>query len=263
MKFCLIFLLLVTNFCKGQEWQAELMVGAAGYSGDLTQQRVSIKQLRPAVNFNLKYNSGDYINLRGGIGYGEVFADDKNNTRADLKSRNLNFKSFILEANVIAEINLFDPEVYTSYPYLLGGFGVFHFNPFTRDNNNVKTYLQPLSTEGQGLKEYPDRKKYALTQICFPVGLGWKWYINQKWDISYEFGYRILVTDYLDDVSKTYVNPNVLATEKGPKSAELAYRGTAPFQYEGEVRGNAAINDIYFFSGIKISTKLGHIRKKH
>ena len=89
--------------------------------------------------------------------------------------------------------------------------GLFHFNPFTYDKENNKTYLQPLSTEGQGLKEYPGRKKYSLTQFCLPVGGGWKWNINENWDISYELGFRILFTDYLDDVSKTYVNLNVLA----------------------------------------------------
>ena len=65
MKFCLIFLLLLTNICKGQEWQAELMAGVSGYNGDLTQRRISIKQIRPAFNFNLKYNSGDYFQRAG------------------------------------------------------------------------------------------------------------------------------------------------------------------------------------------------------
>ena len=263
MKFCLIFLLAFTNICKGQQWQAELMVGASGYNGDLTQKRINVEQLRPAFNFNIKYNSGDYFNVRAGIGFGTVDGNDKNNTNADLKSRNLNFQSNILELNVIAEINLLDPEVYTSCPYLLAGVGLFHFNPFTYDKDNKKIYLQPLSTEGEGLKEYPDRKKYSLTQFCLPVGVGWKWSINQKWDISYEFGLRILFTDYLDDVSKTYVNLDVLAAEKGAKSAELSYRGTTPFLYEGEVRGNPSINDTYFFTGIKISTNLHNIVKRH
>ena len=120
MKFFLIILLVLTNICKGQEWQAEVMVGVSGYNGDLTQQRISIKQIRPAFNFNLKYNSGDFINVRAGIGYGRVVGDDKNNTHADLRKRNLDFKSDILELNVIGELNLFDPELYTSYPYLLG-----------------------------------------------------------------------------------------------------------------------------------------------
>ena len=260
MKFCLISVFLITNICKGQELQAELMAGMSGYNGDLTQKRISLKQIRPGFTFSIKYNSGDYINLRAGIGYGQVVGDDKNNTHADLRNRNLNFKSVILEANIVGEVNLFDPEVFTSSPYLLGGIGIFHFNPFTYDNENNKTYLHPLSTEGQGLEEYPDRKKYSLTQVCFPVGAGWKWRINEKWDVSYEFGFRILLTDYLDDVSKTYVNLQVLETEKGPKAAELAYRGPSPFLYEGEVRGNSGINDIYFFSGLKVSVRLGTIR---
>jgi len=260
MKFCLMFLIiLLSNISKGQEWRGELMAGVSGYNGDLTQKRINIEQLRPSVYFNLKYYSGNFIDVRVGVGYAKVYADDKNNPRADLKTRNLNFRSNILEANLIAEVKLLDPEAYTSYPYFFGGVGVFHFDPFTYDNGNKKNYLQPLSTEGEGLQQYPGRNKYSLVQLCVPVGVGWEWKINENWAVSYEFGFRILFTDYLDDVSKRYVNLNVLAAEKGPKSAELAYRGPPPFLYEGEARGNSAINDSYFFSGIKISRKLRQI----
>ncbi|MEP6952049.1 MAG: DUF6089 family protein [Ginsengibacter sp.] len=259
MMFRLIFLLLVTNVCEGQEWQAELMAGASGYNGDLTQRRVTISQLRPGLNLNIKYNSGNVINVRAGIVYTRLVADDKNSTENSLKRRNLNFKSDILELNAIVEINLFDPEVYVSYPYLFGGAGVFHFNPFTYDKNNLKTYLQPLGTEGQGLEQYPERKKYSLIQLCIPVGAGWKWIINDNLDISYELGYRILFTDYLDDVSKTYVNLDALAAGNGPKSAELSYRGSSPFRLGAIRRGNSGTNDSYFFTGIKISTNINSL----
>jgi len=258
MKTFLIFLLAFSNVCKAQQWQAEIMGGVAGYNGDLTQQRVTIKQLRPAVNLSLKYNSGDYLNFRVGLAYGRIGADDKNNTNAGLKARNLNFKSDIYELNLIVEVNLADPESYTSYPYLFGGVGVFHFNPFTYDSANKKTFLRPLSTEGEGLSEYPDRKKYSLTQLCIPVGIGWKMALNKKWDISFELGYRITFTDYLDDVSKTYVNLNILALERGAKAAELSYRGSTPLTGPSQ-RGNPAVKDIYFFSGIKLSTSLSNL----
>ena len=42
--------------------------------------------------------------------------------------------------------------------------------------------------------------------------------------MSFEFGYRFLITDYLDDVSKTYVSLEILNLRKGPKASELAYR---------------------------------------
>lgn len=258
MKICLIFLLALSSVCKAQEWQAEIMAGVSGYNGDLTQQRLVIKQLRQALNLNIKYNSGDFVNFRLGIAYGRIGADDKNNKSLALKNRNLSFKSDVFELNLISEINLFDPVTYTSYPYIFGGVGVFHFNPFTYDSNNKKTFLRPLSTEGEGLNEYPDRKKYSLTQVCIPLGIGWKMVLNEKWDISYEFGYRITFTDYIDDVSKNYVDLNVLATEKGPKSAELSYRQSTPLT-DADVRGNPAIKDVYYFAGVKLSTSLSNL----
>ena len=63
------------------------------------------------------------MNFRIGVAYARIGADDKNNTNQLLKNRNLNFKTDIIELNLIAEINLFDPETYTSYPYILGGVG--------------------------------------------------------------------------------------------------------------------------------------------
>jgi hypothetical protein len=263
MKTFIIISLILSNTCFGQEWVAEVTLGAAAYNGDLTQQRISIKTMRPGVSFNLKYNSGDFINFRAGIGYWSLLGNDKFNSEPDLKARNLNFKTSLIEANVCAEIILADPEIYFSYPYILAGVGAFHFNPYTYDQNNTKTFLQPLSTEGEGLNRYRDRKKYSLIQVCFPVGFGWKFNFREKWEISYEFGYRFLLTDYLDDVSETYPNLDVLAQEKGPKSAELSYRKQGvPFQEEGQARGNPKIKDSYFFSGIKLGLNLTRYRNR-
>ena len=256
MKFCIISLLLISSVCKGQEWQVEFMAGIAEYNGDLTQQRITFKQLRPAAGLNLKYNTGNFINVRAGIFYTKLVADDRNNKSAGLQRRNLNFKTDIVELNLIAELNLFDPAIYTSYPYLFAGVGVFYFNPYSFNENNKRTYLRPLSTEGEDLPEYPQRKRYSLIQPCIPLGAGWKMAINEKWDISLEVGYRFLFTDYLDDVSKTYVDPNILAYEKGQQAPKMAYRGTASTQIEGRQRGNPGKNDSYFMGGLKISTSI-------
>lgn len=258
MKFYLLFCILISNICYGQHWQAEIMGGVAGYNGDLTEKRININELRPAGTLNIKYNSGDFVNFRIGVSYASVGADDKNNPNQAYKNRNLNFKTNIVEINAAAEIVLLDPEVYTAYPFVFGGIGIFHFNPYTYDNNGKKTYLQPLSTAGQGLPDFPDRKKYSLTQPCIPVGFGWKWTINDKWDISYEFGYRILFTDYLDDVSANYVDLDYLTAQKGAESAELSYRGKGPLTPEN-VRGNPKVKDIYYFTGIKLATNLSNL----
>lgn len=265
MKFCVIFFLFIANSCFGQGWQAEIMVGAAGYNGDLTQKAISFKSMGPSVSLNLKYDLGNSLILRAGVGWGKISADDKDNSHASLKKRNLNFKSNILEGSLGVEFDIFEPEMFDAYPYVFAGLGVFHFNPYTYDKDNIKTYLQPLGTEGQGLLEYPQKKTYSLTQFCLPFGAGWKIKLNEKWDIIYEMGYRFQFTDYLDDVSTTYTDYKILFQKKGPKAAELSYRpmpvaGTTPaYPREGTIRGNPKEKDGYFITGIKLLVHLGTV----
>jgi hypothetical protein len=257
MKSFIISLLLISNVCSAQSWMGEVMAGVSAYNGDLTEQAISLKRLNPSIGFNLEYNSGNFLNFRIGLLYERVSADDKDNKRSDIKARNLNFKSGIIELDVCAELNLLDPQIYDEYPYLFGGIGIFHFNPYTRDGNNKKVFLHPLSTEGEGLSEYPNRKKYSLIQPCIPIGAGFKWRLNDKFQMSYEFGYRFLFTDYLDDVSKTYVSIETLNLRKGPEAAALSYRKTGvPFSEEGYPRGNPKVKDYYFFTGFKLAFKL-------
>ncbi len=240
-------------------------IGASGYNGDLTEKSISLKTIKPAVSLNLKYNIDNTITLRGGIAWLNAEGDDKNNNQANLKRRNLNFKSAIWEASLCAEINLIESDLFYSYPYLFGGAGVFHFNPYTYDKDDVKTYLQPLGTEGQGIPGYPNRKPYSLTQFCLPFGGGWKINLTKKYDIIYELGYRFLFTDYLDDVSTTYVNPELMLANKGEKAVELAYRQEpipdSDLPHNGDTRGNPKIKDGYFFSGIKLLVHFGKDQK--
>lgn len=258
MKFLTVIFLFIVNSCIAQQWQAEIMLGTTGYNGDLSRPVVSFKTMGPAVNINVKYQLlNDFIVLRGGIGFGTIHADDAKGKDLDLRKRNLNFKSNILEANVGMEINLLDPTIYDGYPYLFAGVGVFHFNPYTYDKNNTKTYLQPLGTEGQGLAEYPNRAMYSRTKVCIPFGLGWKLKINEQFDVAYELGFRYTNTDYLDDVSTTYADPQVLLANRGPKAVELAYRGPHASAPVGGKRGNPEAKDWYYMSGFKLIYKFG------
>ncbi|MEO6453038.1 MAG: DUF6089 family protein [Ginsengibacter sp.] len=260
MKLFIVPLLLIANICSGQGWEAEVMAGTSGYIGDLTEKLRLVNTLRPAANFNVKYNFDNIIIMRAGISWINVAGNDKNNKREDLKRRNLNFKSTVWEANICGEINLLEPRYFYSYPYVFFGVGIFHFDPYTYDKDNKKTYLQPLGTEGQGISGYPNRKTYSTLQLCLPLGAGWKLKLNDKYDVIYEFGYRILFTDYLDDVSTTYVRTKTLLESKGPKTAELAYRedhvSDDRHPYDGKVRGNPKIKDSYFFTGVKLLMRL-------
>jgi hypothetical protein len=262
MRLTLLLLVLAVNHAFSQTgWQLEIMPGIAAYRGELTESALPLKTIGPAIALNVKYNSGDMIVFRGGIAFGKVKADDKDNKTADLRRRNLNFQTLIWEGSLCAEVNILDPEAFVSYPYLFLGLGVYHFNPYANDDAGKKTYLQPLSTEGQGLPEYPDKKVYSLTQLCVPFGGGWKWQLNPQYALSFELGVRFLFTDYLDDVSGTYADLEVLLNRKGPKAAEMAF-GVDPAPGEGQVRGNPETKDMYVFSGLKLTYTLGKKKKK-
>lgn len=259
MKYCLIFILFITTNCLAQRWDVEIIGGTSGYNGDLTEHIISYRTMGPSAGINLKYNfNNELIVLRGGIAWGKISGNDKYNDQSDLKSRNLNFQTNLFEASLCAEVNIFEPEFFSAYPYVFAGLGVFHFNPYTYDDDRVKYYLQTLGTEGQGLSSHSERKPYSLTQFCLPFGGGMKIDLSEKCDLIYEMGGRLLFTDYLDDVSTTYVNTQALLAASRPKAAELAYRQTqAPFPSEGDIRGNPKVKDWYFFNGFKLLFRLG------
>ena len=261
MKLFTICLILFTNCCFAQQWQVEVGGGVSGYNGDLSRAAVNFKTLGPSFCANLKYMlPNNFLVLRGGISYGKIQGNDKDNKDPNLVSRNLNFKSNILEGSLIMEVNLVDPTVYDGLPYLFAGVGVFHFNPYTYDHNNTKILLQRLGTEGQGLSEYPNRLMYSRVKVCIPFGLGWKFQVNNKVEFIYELGFRYTNTDYLDDVSSTYADPKVLLAKRGAEAAELAFRGSGSSAgIAGHIRGNPDSKDWYYMTGIKVCFKFGEI----
>jgi hypothetical protein len=118
--------------------------------------------------------------------------------------------------------------------------------------------LQPLSTEGQGFKEYPNRPTYKLQQINVPVGGGIRHEISPRFNIRGEFILRKLFTDYLDDLSTTYINPAVFANYfSGTKLANaliLNDRQLVPVTDPngGSKRGTLSEGDSYFTFNFKL-----------
>jgi hypothetical protein len=67
----------LTTTARGQEWSADLFVGTAGYSGDLTKSSLVLRTLKPAVGISLRYQFHPFIALRGGLTYATVSGDDE------------------------------------------------------------------------------------------------------------------------------------------------------------------------------------------
>ena len=89
-----------------------------------------------------------------------------------------------------------------------------------------------------------------------PFGLGFKYTIDRIWGAAMEFGVRKTFTDYIDDVSKTYVDPKSLSS---PTAAALANRssGTDPnITLPGQQRGDPRYTDTYMFLVISVTHKI-------
>jgi len=259
MKRILIVFLLAANFCNAQGFfQVGVLGGGSGYAGDLTNDNISIKTIRAGGGAELRYIFSNYLSFRGGINYSKVGAKDKDSGDSAIEYRNLSFETNILEANFCVELNLLSPEIFSIYPYVFVGAGYYHFNPYTYDNSGKKVYLRPLSTEGEGLPEYPKKKMYSLNQFCIPLGAGFKWNMTQNIDLGFEIGVRKLFTDYLDDVSGRYAAYNTLLTERGVEAVTLAYRGPGPYPNGGSIRGNSKKKDMYYTFGLNLFYTFGN-----
>lgn len=254
--------LLIPTLSNAQKLNLELFGGFSNYQGDLQEKRFTTDQAKAAFGVGLRYNLTDHFSLRSHFTYAQLSAADNKNKNFALQQRNLSFESKITEGNLLVDYNFLSLDNYKFTPYIFAGIALFHFNPYTHDTSGNKVFLKPLSTEGQGLSQYPDRKEYRLTQFSIPFGGGIRWRVNDNVVLGYEIGLRRTSTDYLDDVSKTYVDEATLLAAKGPKAVEMAFRSGelkngAVYPGDGTVRGSSKFNDWYYVSGITVSIGLG------
>ncbi|MFC2111110.1 DUF6089 family protein, partial [Bacteroidota bacterium] len=196
------------------------------YLGDINESG-QFAMTSPAFGMVYRYAINQRWALKVSGIYGTIQADDKELGTEELKSRNLSFKSPLTEISAQMELHFLEYQAgsqnHKFTPLLFAGFSAFHFNPKAEFEGEWYD-LQPLGTEGQNTTEYPDRKPYKLTQIAIPFGLGFKWNVSHSVTLGFEWGLRKTFTDYLDDVSTTYADPSVLASENGPYAMVLGNR---------------------------------------
>ena len=222
-----IIFLLSTCFLvtQAQEWTGDIYVGTSNYTGDFLEKKYTMQNSHLVVGLGAGYRFTDQISVRGLLSFGKITADDKDNSDHFLLARNLNFFTSITELSVTGHYDFLNLNYHRITPYVFGGIAIFRFNPYTYDTLGNKVNLKPLSTEGQGLTAYPDRKPYSLTQIALPFGAGIKFAVNENITLAWEIGLRKTFTDYLDDLSTTYVDEATLLAERGAVAVSLAYRG--------------------------------------
>lgn len=311
-KLLLAFLLfIITAFYSGKCYSQSVIlggekkyfevginIGPSFFLGDLGGHRGKGTRFVKDLNLPLTeimlgafatYYPNKWVGFRAAAQYGKISGEDKiistkGTDELYRKQRNLDFRSDIFEAYVAAEmfplmyLNRNDPDYAPRLrPYVTAGVGYLHFNPqgSLTDANGKKTwyYLRPLHTEGQGFPEYPERKEYSLDQINIPMGLGAKYYISPRFNISFEILIRKSFTDYIDDVSTEYIDPNLFDKYLSPHDAKIARQISDKVfaivdpglsrNSPGTQRGNPRQNDSYFTTFLKFGIRLGSIQDRY
>ncbi len=248
-----------------QEGEFGIGIGAGHYFGDLNT-RANLNRPKMAATFFFRKNFSNYISARIGASYARLgYSDIHNKDNEYMYRRNLSFNTNVWELALQGDFNFFrfmpgEPG-FNFTPYITLGVGAFSYDPFAFIGKD-KVYLRPIGTEGQGSPLYPDRKQYSTMGISIPFGAGIKYSINERLNIGFEVLHRYTNTDYLDDVSKTYVDPSVFPAnaDNSPSQSYLlsdrSYEVGEPIGIPGRQRGNSKQKDQFITAMIHLTFNL-------
>lgn len=263
IRIFLFFLILLSHTTKGQTKELGLFVGYSNLVGDIGNNN----PISPVENGNFTFDPAvgifykNILNPRVAIKfsgyYSSLRAEDANSPRADRIARNLTTESTLYEASAVLEYNFFDiyNGVYKSTPYIFAGFGgIMHQSTqVIADYSSVGAPTSATDFDSVVVrKKLPYRPK-----ITIPFGVGYKFRIQEKYMLGFEFGVRATMYDNLDGSNpKKYVfiidsdiendlvwGPQII---KNINQAQNKYK-----------TGNTTNFDWYTFTGITFSYLFG------
>lgn len=274
LRALLIFvatLILSTQGTRAQyAWDVGANIGLANYLGEIGGGPglardwildLQLDQSRWNPGFFVRYRVDYNIGVQMSVNYARLQGADSLTENPNRFTRNLHFRNDIVELALTGEYYFFNqPDVGRTGRYLLdfkaffyGGVGIFYNNPQARYQGEWHP-LQPLKTEGQ-------ETAYSRIQPCIPIGFGMFYTFSRLHRFGWQIGWRYTFTDYIDDVSGNYPDPNELESDLARalsnRSGEVANNPLAedltPFFTKGGVRGNPDTKDSYLTTSLTYS----------
>ena len=270
----IIGLTLISNLILGQNrihksyWSYNIHLTSTHFLSDLggknTRGSNDISDLdfsstRYGLGTGLQYNTPSGLSIGFDLMEARLYGDDSE-TNSDRRYRNLHSRT-----------DIFETTTNIKYTHLKNGFyfsvgaGFCFFRPMAKLNN--KWYeLRSLNTEGQGID--PEKNTYEKYTPVIPFCIGKKFHLDNRMSIAIDLSLRKAFSDYLDDVSTTYFDKQLIRNQTGDIAAELSNRsfGDTGIGQTGSKRGNPENNDNYFFVGIKLFLpidKTNNFHKRH
>jgi len=252
---------------RSQYWKRfknEIYFGAGGtnYLGDLgggvesgnnSLSDLNMKATSFVISAGLRSKLTEYVTFRMDLAFGNATGADSLTKNVGRSNRNLSFRtrfitfSPLIEAYVIPE--RFGRGSSPVSMYVASGLRFMYFNP-QAEYQGTWYDLQPLGTEGQ---LSAGSAPYSRLTIGLPLIVGFKYAVPSQrggktgsWTVGVEASANWLMTDYFDDVSTTYSDPEGIRKTSGNIGAILSDRRLTSKQGSGNgVRGNPTSNDWY------------------
>lgn len=278
IPFVVLLLSASTGLAQHTPLSAGFVLGGSNYLGEIGGKfdpRASLLDAdiittSPTVGGFLRYAANDRVRISGEVNYVHIRQADANAEDPARRARNLNFRNQMIEFGFRTDFTVFNVtdrsrnrnfskpgKLFIKGFVFTGAYGVLH-NPqaqITYDPNNEwedRWYdLRPLRTEGQV-------EEYASLIAAIPMGLGIEFGLGYGWVLGFEGSWRSTFTDYLDDISGMYANPDYLSplaeaiSSQSNEATILAINDPASgnvhnHQYNegGTYRGNPDTNDSY------------------
>lgn len=217
-------------------------IGGSSYYGDL-RKKVTNFDFKHNLFFGAQYRTSESLSIRAEAGWFRIGGTDEGGENAH---RNLSFRTDCYEINAVAIYDMYHQyklfhKRHLINPYGFLGIGVVFFSP-TAEYDGERYKLRPIQTEGQ---------KYGVATLALPVGIGFRIKYSPHISFAVEGRYTWTRTDYLDDVSTTYVGDDAfddpVAQELADKRTYKSLNGTP-----GGTRGDPNQNDGYFIFGVRL-----------
>ena len=286
---CLFLLIPFIGFSQ-YYWDYGLKLGASNYLGDiggLNQSKrpfvldMKMQETRWAIGGYARYKLRDPWSVEAQFNWVRISGADSLTKAYDpRRGRNLNFRNDIFQLNALGEWTFFEnPDLGNTYryenafaAYLCAGFSLFYQDPFAYNPNRYSWNAQGQIQQGGGplwVNLHPletEGVHYHLIQFGLPIGAGINFTIKKRYRIGWSITWTKTFTDYLDDISRVYPDPNFwkqngYSPQLAAEAAYFSNRATAASasgvgldQYggEGEQRGDRGLKDSFITTTIDV-----------
>jgi len=187
------------------------------------------------INANVSVRTSlSWARLRGD----DFFTNPDRSLEAEARYvRNLSFRNDVFELGFTGTFDVMPTDRGYLRRNFLNGYGLLGLAFLTNTpkglvpegyglpNSGDWVKLRPLTTEGQGVRN--GFKKYSWIQPAIMLGGGIKYRVDDKIDVGLEIAWRFTFTDYLDDVSRSFI-PDTMSSQFSQLTIAMGNRSGEP-----------------------------------